>query len=75
MGYRNWLDSMFVASVFWLAYAFFYAVHYFSGHMADWDSYWRVIMITVMSANFVVGPILTVLLGRIMYARGKAGVE
>ena len=71
MGIDNRFAILFVSTIFWLLYFIFFVLYYFTGHMADWDADWRVVMTAVMACNFVAGPILTMMIARFMYWRGR----
>lgn len=69
MGYKNQIFLVVFSSIFWIVFGLFFAIYYFSGHMADWDKDWRNIMIAVMCCNFVAGPFITYLAGNILLSK------
>lgn len=69
MDYKNRMALILFSAMFWIVFGLFFAIYYFSGHMADWDTDWRSIMIAVMCCNFVVGPFLTYLAVNIFVLR------
>lgn len=75
MGYKTFIGMAFVTAIFWVVFAAIYAIYYFTGHMADWDSDWRQVLTVVLVTNFVMGPFIMGAMGIVMYWRGFYGVK
>lgn len=70
----DWKTKIYLAvwaCIFWVIIGFFYGIYVIHGHEADWAREWRPIVQTVAAVSLIAGPLITYLIGVIMYGAGR----